>query len=215
MNFQNSALATSADWWDNGYGYYDDDYYDDYYDDDDDDYYDNSYYNNGYYNSNSILNDGVTVSLVGYEDTTIDLRSGLYGSAINISAAYSYAFNALYGNYAPNIIMAGVGPTYLWGGDDYANDILVGGLNSDLFYYGKREGFDVIQNASAVDTVNLYDSNLSDIISVGYDGLSLYMQFSTGNVLSVACTDYVSPTFTLSNGARYAFNRVSCMWQNA
>ena len=213
MEFQNSSLVTSADWWDDDdYDY--DDYYDNYYDDD---YYDDDYYDNGTaaYNPNYVLNDGVTVSLFGYENSTIDLRSGLYGSAINISAAYSYAFNSLVGNYAPNVIMAGAGPTYLWGGDDYANDILVGGWSNDVFYYGKREGFDLIQNASAVDTVNLYDSSLSDIIAVAYDGVSVHMQFNTGNVLAVACTDYISPTFTLANGARYAFNRVSGMWQNA
>ena len=206
MDGQSQFLATSADWGDDDY--YDDDYYyDDYsYNDDDDD-------DDNYFNPNYIINDGITVNLFGYENSTIDLSSGMYGTAVNISAAYSYAFNALYGNYASNAILAGVGPTYLWGGQDTASDVLVGGWSYDVFYYGKNEGFDMIQNASSVDNVNLYDSTLSDIVATYYDGVTLSLQFNTGNFLNVGCTDYVSPVFILSDGSAYTFNRATYSWQ--
>ena len=198
-------LISSADYYDDYY--YDD--YDDYYYDDDDDDDDDDYYQPTSY----VTNDGLVVSVVGFESYSVDLSSGYYGTAVNINAMYSYGSNVLYGNYMPNAIFAGAGATTLWGGQDYSNDVLVGGWNYDTFYCGKSEGSDNVLNAASIDTVRLYDVSLSDIVATAYDGVSIGLLYNTGNITMVACTDYVSPTFVLSDGSRYTFNRVTCSWQ--
>lgn len=166
--------------------------------------------------TNQITNDGITVAVFGSESSNIMLDSVAYGTAQNINAVYSSGFNALTGNYAPNLIMAGAGNTALWGGADFANDILVDGAGYDTFYCGKSEGSDCVLNASAIDTVCLYDTTLSDIVAAVSDGNgTVALQFNTGNVLMVNGTDLQSATFALADGSRYAYNRVTQAWQTA
>ena len=157
--------------------------------------------------------DGTTVYLYGTDAATVDLSTGVYGSAINIDASNSAGANYLLGNWAANIIISGPGPSYLWGGADYMNDILVGGWSYDTFVYGRYEGNDAILNGSSMDIINLYDSYVSDIVQTAYDGTNLALLFNTGNTLVVACTDYLSPIFATADGGQYTFNRATYSWQ--
>ena len=177
--------------------------------------YDDDYYYDGYSYSNTegYTNDGTNVNVFGYGSYTIDLSGGYYGTAVNINAAYSAGNNVLIGSYANNIILAGSGATSLWGGPDYANDVLVGGTASDMFYCGRGEGNDAILNASSADTVWLHNVSLSDIVATAYDGTTVALAFNTGNVLTVACTDYYSPNFITADGGSYRFNRMTGSWQ--
>ena len=161
----------------------------------------------------SYTTDGTTVYLYGTDPATVDLSSGLYGSAINIDASNAAGSNYLIGNWANNIIISGPGASYLWGGSDYANDILVGGWNYDTFYYGRFEGSDAILNGSAIDIINLHDAYVSDIVQTAYDGTNLALLFNTGNTLAVACTDMLSPIFVTADGSQYTFNRATYSWQ--
>ena len=190
--------------------------YDDYYDDDYDDYDDGYGYDSGYgYSNEGYTNDGTNVNLFGYGSYTIDLSSGYYGTAVNINAAYSAGNNVLIGNYTSNIILAGSGASSLWGGADYANDVLVGGSNADMFYCGRGEGNDAILNASSADLVWLHNVALSDITATAYDGTTFALAFNTGNVLTIACTDYYSPSILTADGGAYRFNRMTASWQQA
>ena len=157
--------------------------------------------------------DGMTVYLFGTDAATVDLSTGVYGSAVNIDASNSAGANYLMGNWASNVIISGPGPSYLWGGSDYANDFLIGGWSYDTFYYGMYEGNDAILNGSSIDIINLYDAYVSDIASTAYDGTNLALLFGTGNTLVVACTDMLSPIFTTADGGTYTFNRTTYSWQ--
>ena len=172
-------------------------------------------YDDGYYDDYGYTNDGINVALFGYGSYTVDLSSGYYYPAVNINAAYSAGNNLLMGDYNANIILAGSGATSLWGGADYANDVLVGGSSYDLFYCGKTSGNDAVLNASSADTVWLHDAAVSEIVQTLYDGTTLALQFNTGNVVSVACTDYYSPNFVTADGGNYRFNRMTASWQYA
>jgi len=195
-----------------------DDIFDNLSDDDYDDYRDFYYADelNAALSTNTTINDGVTVTISGFDSANVWLSTGIYGSAQNINAAYSYGTNVLVGNFGSNLILAGMGDTNLWGGQDFADDVLVGGLGTDTFLCGKTEGNDSVTQAGAVDIVNLYDATLTDIVATAADGAgNVGIRFASGNVLTVNCADYLSPTFALADGSRYAFNRVSGMWQNA
>lgn len=164
--------------------------------------------------TNTTINDGVTVTIFGYDSANVWLSTGIYGTAQNINAAYSYGSNILVGNVGANLILAGMGDTNLWGGQDFADDILVGGLGTDTFICGKIEGNDSVNQAGAVDIVNLYDATLTDIVATAADGAgNVGIRFASGNVLTVNCADYLSPTFALADGSRYIYNRMENSWQ--
>ena len=164
--------------------------------------------------TNTTINDGVTVTVFGYDSANIWLNTGIYGNAQNINAAYSYGTNVLVGNFGANLILAGMGDTNLWGGQDFADDVLVGGLGTDIFLCGKTEGNDSVLKAGAGDIVNLYDSTLDDIIATVADGAgNVGIRFASGNVLTVNCADYLSPIFALADGSRYIYNRMENSWQ--
>lgn len=232
-DYSKYANAASSTYSDNNYsdgyydgyyeGYYNNYYYNNYYDD----YYNDDYYHGSYHHDddeevyvapvNYQTNNGITVGLFGYENSYIDLSTGVYGTAQHIDATNSYsAFNILIGNAAPNCIMAGHGSTNLWGGSDFANDVLIGGASQDLFLYGKTEGSDSMFNASANDAVCLYDVSLSDIVAAGADGAgTVALIFNTGNGIVVSGSDLVSATFILRDGSKYAYNKVTHSWQTA
>lgn len=169
-------------------------------------------YYQGYYGSP--YNDGVTVNVYGTESYIVDLSSNYYYPAVNINATYSSGANYLIGDdEADNIIIAGMGPSTLWGGDGYTDDVLVGGWNYDTFYCGKYNGNDAVLNASFGDTVWLYNTSLFDIIQTSYDGTTVGLLFSTGTALFVSCNDIFSPTFVTAEGLQYVFNRATGSWQ--
>lgn len=114
-----------------------------------------------------------------------------------------------------NNLIAGYGGSSLWGGVGFSADILTGNLGIDNFVIGKGEGNDYVANASAGDTVSLYDVSLSDIVATAATGNGVAIAFNTGFVVMVESTDSVTPAFQLSDGTRYAFNRATASWQTA
>ena len=118
-------------------------------------------------------------------------------------------------NNQSNNLIAGYGGSNLWGGVGFSADILTGNFGIDNFVIGKSEGNDYVANASAGDTVNLYDVSLSDIIATAADGNRVAIALNTGFVVTVENTDSVTPAFQLSDGMRYAYNFGSGAWQNA
>ncbi len=209
------------DYTDTGYGYTDTDYgYTDYgYDDTDYDYdYGYGYTGYGYGYSNygygytGYYNDGATVYVMTSADSTVDLSTGYYGTAVNIDASSSTGSNSLGGNWASNIIWSGAGSTFMWGGNDFANDILVGGTGVDTFACGKYTGNDTVLNASAADKVFLYDVNLSDIVATASDGYTVALAFNTGFILTVTGTSSASADFVLPDGSTYWYGCTSRQW---
>ena len=120
------------------------------------------------------------------------------------------------GNENTNFIYAGTGGNVLWGGSGFSTqDYLYGGAGADTFFTGKNDGTDLIFNADVNDTINLYDTNLSDIVSFGIDAGSIALGFNTGNVTAVATGETLSPRFQLADGSAYRFNRATNSWQTA
>jgi len=194
--------------YDDGDDWYNYDDYDDYDDDDDDD--------DEPKLTTYVTNDGITVTVVGEGNHQVWLSSGAYGTAQNINANPSWGYNVLVGNYAPNLIVSGAGQANLWGGQDYANDVLIGGTGYDTFLCGKNEGSDAVGNASAFDSVYLYDATLNDIAYAVSDGRgTVALQFRSGNVLSVQGSDFVSAAFVFADGSSYRYNNTTQSWQGA
>ena len=216
-NINSSAVSLDDFYSDYGSYWNDDNNFADFNDYDDYDDYSDFYYAdelNAALATSTTINDGVTVTVFGYDSANIWLSTGIYGSAQNINAAYSYGTNILVGDYGANLILAGMGDTNLWGGQDFANDVLVGGLGTDTFICGKTEGSDSVTQAGANDIVRLYDATLSDIVATAADGAgNVGIRFAAGNVLTVNCADFLSPTFALADGSRYVYNRVESSWQ--
>ena len=117
------------------------------------------------------------------------------------------------GNEVSNIITAGNGNSSLWGGTG-GTDTLTGGAGQDIFFFGKNDGADVINNASSSDVVNLYDVSLSDIVAANISGNAVSATFNTGATLQINGTENLSPTFRLADGS-WKFNHTSGNWQSA
>ena len=112
------------------------------------------------------------------------------------------------------------GTTIIGGeGDDYvfnnaAKVQINGGAGADSFFVGKGEGNDSIRNASAADSVNLYNVRLSDIVGTSENNGTISLALNTGNTISVQSTGNLSARFNLTNGS-YRFNHATKAWQNA
>ena len=112
------------------------------------------------------------------------------------------------------VIYGSSGNSSLWGGYNNVDDTLVGGSGSEMFWYGKFDGYDVISNADSSDIVNLYDVNLSEITAADVSTDQVVIKFNTGTALVVNDTERVTPTFRLGGGGLYNYNRDSGQWQN-
>ena len=112
--------------------------------------------------------------------------------------------STLVGNSNNNYMIASSENSSMWGGQDATNDTLVGGAGADVFWYGKNEGSDVIQNVDGSDTVNLYDASLADLgaVDVTSNTVTIAIKDST-NVLRVQ-GNITGTGFRMSDGTTYA-----------
>lgn len=149
------------------------------------------------------LGESVAVAYAAYGTGEIDGR-GL--------TALEYIVGSDFGS---NTIRAGDGGSILWGYFGNHADTLIGGGGEDRFFLGKYEGNDRIENASSVDSVNLYDATLSDLVAGNIDGNTISLTFNTGNTFTVQSTDSVSARFNLADGSAYRYNHSTKSWQGA
>ena len=132
-----------------------------------------------------------------------------------INARQSYGSNVLMGNTNSNVIYGGNGYNTLWGGSGGAADTLISGQGVDKFLYARTEGNDIIYSDDARDVINIYNSTLSDIMSLYTDDYCVQLTFNTGETLTLGNSTSLTPTFQLSDGSQYNFNRTNQSWQNA
>ena len=115
-------------------------------------------------------------------------------------------------SYGGDVIFAGTGGSSLWGGNDSANDVLIGNVRTDIFVSGKNEGSDSIVDAANTDTILLRDVTVSDIALTASDGYSVGIMFNTGNVLTISGTSGASADVMLADGSTYWYGYDSKQW---
>ena len=122
----------------------------------------------------------------------------------------------LAGNENSNAIYAGYGGNVLWGGSGYTTtDYLYGGAGADIFMTGKNDGTDLIFNADVNDTINLYDTNLADLVNFSVNENSIALGWNTGNMTAIATSEVLSPRIQFASGEAFRFNRATGGWQGA
>ncbi len=162
-------------------------------------------------NVNYYLGAGADTLNVNSGDNEIWLAEGTFNNIAVVDASNSAGNNLMAGDQANNKIVGGQGNSSLWGGSG-GNDTLIGGAGADVFWYGVNEGNDIIQNAGDNDAVNLYNVRLSDISYAGESGGNLIINTQAG---SLTVTGDSAPTFKLSDGSGWKFNRTSKTWAGA
>ena len=95
------------------------------------------------------------------------------------------------------------------------NDILVGGVGNDNFFYGSNEGRDVITNSNWLDTVILHNMTLNNISGVETGTDFIIVGQDMENYLSIQYTGDYSPLIKLADGSQYRYNRSNNSWQNS
>ena len=116
----------------------------------------------------------------------------------------------VFGSEYPNTIEAGSGGSLLWGGVG-GDDTLQGGSGSDVFYFGKNDGSDFIQNASSSDIVNLYDISINDITSLNTKNNQITIGLNTGAQLQINRSENVSAKISMQEGS-VQFNHSTGQW---
>ena len=114
--------------------------------------------------------------------------------------------------YGGDVIFAGTGGSSLWGGNDFANDVLIGNVRTDIFVSGKSEGSDSIVDAANTDTILLRDVTVNDIALTTSDGNTVGILFNTGNVLTISGTSGASCDVVLADGSTYWYGYDSKQW---
>lgn len=111
------------------------------------------------------------------------------------------------GNEQSNILRAGVNGAWLWG--YLGDDTLVGGAGSDMFWFGKGEGSDVIDGCDENDLVNLWSVSLMEIASFEVDDdNNISVGITDGSSFKVNTTGS-STTFQLTDVGRWKFDHGS------
>lgn len=114
-----------------------------------------------------------------------------------------------------NDIYAGSGGSTLWGNSGNVSDNLVGGAGVDTFYVGKNDGNDSITNASYNDRIDLYDVQMSDILSASESNGTITLGLNNGNTLSFQGDGLFSAQFSLADGSNLRYSRLTSSWQSA
>ncbi len=140
--------------------------------------------------------------VIAWVDTYEDL------SAVEVDAsADTRAERIIVGNEKSNGIRAGVNGSWMWG--FVGDDTLVGGAGEDMYWFGKGEGSDVIENCGAEDIVNFWTVNLEDMSGVSMDSNdNITFTLTDGNSLKINTTG-TSTTFQLPNLTRWKFEHSS------
>jgi len=146
-------------------------------------------------------NAGNTLTVDGAE---IYLENENFVNITTVNAQSSSNNNLLYGDSASNTLIGGGGTSSLWGGTGQADDVLIGGSGENIFRYGLNEGNDTLSNTKSTDTLNLYNVQVSDIVSVEYlEGDAIKANFSSG---SLTFSNSALPTVNLADGTSWAYD---------
>ena len=134
-----------------------------------------------------------------------------YGMTVIVQGAAYKPFNFGYINSYGGVTFDAAADGNLWGtkgivATEGADNIFVGGFD------GQSE---MVFGAAQDDTINLYDTTLSDIVATSVNDNAISVAFRSGETAVVATTENLSPTFKLANGDSYVYNREAASWQNA
>ena len=99
----------------------------------------------------------------------------------------------------------------LWGNVDTSNAIFGGGDSdtftgtneADTFVSGKNQGSDTFRNISTKDTIYLNDATLSDLVGVKDVNGFIYLNFNTGNTLTIQSSELLSGAIQLADGTAH------------
>lgn len=140
----------------------------------------------------------------------LDGRTGdAYKGFTNINALSGDGLE-LAGDAGKNVVeYAGAGAASLYGGA--GDDTLKGSSNGDAtntFFFGKKDGNDIIEQSGAKDKVMLYDVTLDDIRTAKVDNNILKVNLKTGGSLTVksfATANSVND-FALADGTSWSYS---------
>ena len=161
-------------------------------------------------------NDTLTFSSGDSDDHQVwlDGSKGVSYSKVNIiNGASASGSLELAGDSAKNTITGGSGDDSLWGGSGNTADRLTGNSGANTFFYGLGEGKDTLVSSSADDTVNLYNINLSDVMSGEITNAGVTVNMNDGSTLTVATSRDIK--FNLASGESYIANHSTKQWDNA
>ena len=171
-----------------------------------------------YSDSGALVLEDIKNKIVDFRDELGEAVAKAY-AALNegeIDGRYIDAFEYIVGSaLGANTIYAGVGGALLWGYVGNHADNLIGNSGEDIFFVGKNEGNDRVENSSSADTVNLYNVLLSDIISTSESNGKIDLTLNTGNIISVLSNEVLSSKFSLADGSAYRYNHSEKTWQSA
>jgi Ca2+-binding RTX toxin-like protein len=139
--------------------------------------------------------------------TAISLANNLgrfYVDIDNIDASRATGKMTIIGSNGNNVITAGQGGSDIWGSFG-GNDTMIGGSGQDTFWYGSGDGTDTIKNASAMDTIFIYDPAFN-CSSLAMQGNDLVIGNAKGG--SLAVDDWNGTiNLRLADNSEYTLNR--------
>ena len=144
------------------------------------------------------------------EGAEIWLSSDKFSKITEINASSSTGQNILAGDENANTIIGGKGSSSLWGGSG-GNDVLQGGSGQNVFWYGINEGDDVIKNSKTSDSLNLYNVQLSEIISIEKISGGLKIGIASGSLT----VNGEIPTVKLGDGSTWTYNSKDSSWSQS
>ena len=134
-----------------------------------------------------------------------------YGMTVIVQGAAYKQFNFGYINsYGGVTFDAAQDGDNLWGN----KGIVAGAGAEDIFVSGFDGQGEMIFGAAQDDTINLYDSTLSDIVATSVNENAIAIAFKSGETAVVSTNENLSPTFKLAGGDSYIYNREAGSWQS-
>lgn len=161
-------------------------------------------------------NAGGTVNVKGANSVNIWMdgsRGQKFEGVAVLNANNSSGYNTLAGSKnMETSIVGGSGNSSLWGGAGIVDDTLFGGNGAEVFWYGRFDGNDIIQNAEAHDTIFLYDSVLEHITECRAQNSEVRIIFNSNATLGINCADSLSPVVMLADKSRWTYNLHEGKW---